>query len=67
MSENMRIYGKRYCATCEHLKSLDNGKVVDRNSNRWVCFDCKPEKKNVSQRKNAKSRKAPTVPTLRDK
>ena len=62
MSENMRTYGKRYCATCEHLKSLDNGKVVDPKSNRWVCFDCKP---NVSKRKTTKSRKAPTVPTLR--
>ena len=62
MSENMRTYGKRYCATCEHLKSLDNGKVVDPKSNRWVCYDCKP---NVSKRKTTKSRKAPTVSALR--
>lgn len=62
MSENMRIYGKRYCATCEHSKPLDHGKLVDPKSNRWVCYDCKP---NVSKRKTTKSRKASAVPTLR--
>ena len=65
MSENMRIYGKRYCASCEHLKSLDNGKVVDPKSNRWVCFDCKPKKKNVPKQKTTGSRKTSAVPTLR--
>ena len=65
MSENMRIYGKRYCANCEHSKPLDHGKLVDPKGNRWVCYDCKPKKKNVSKQKTIGSRKAAAVPTLR--
>lgn len=64
MSGNVRIYGKRYCATCEHSKSLDNGRVIDPKSNRWVCFDCKPENKNVPKQKATGSSKTSTVSTL---
>jgi hypothetical protein len=67
MSENVRIYGKRYCATCEHSKSLDNGRVIDPKSNRWVCFDCKPNKLNVQKQKTTRSSKTSTMPTLRSK
>jgi hypothetical protein len=62
MPENMRIYGKRYCATCEHSKPLDHGKLIDPNGNRWVCYDCKP---NVPKRKTTKGRKASALPALR--
>ena len=65
MSENMRIYGKRYCASCEHSKPLEQGKLVDPKGNRWVCFDCKPKKTNVPKRKTTQGRKAPAVPALR--
>ena len=64
MSENMRIYGKRFCANCEHSKSLDQGKLVDPKNNRWVCFDCKPQKKNVSKQKTIGGRESSAVPTL---
>jgi hypothetical protein len=64
MSENVRIYGKRYCATCEHSKSLENGRLIDPKSNRWVCFDCKPKNKNVSKQKPTGGSSPSTLPTL---
>jgi len=65
MSGNVRIYGKRYCATCEYSKSLDNGRVIDPKSNRWVCFDCKPENKNVPKQKAIRGSTTSAMPTLR--
>jgi len=60
MSNPIRVYGRRFCATCEHQKPLEDGVVKDAKINRWVCGDClqdartkREDKKNVQKQEAA--------------
>jgi hypothetical protein len=46
----IRIYGRRFCGSCECSKPLETGRVVDKRTERWLCFDCLKEN-NVSKQK----------------
>lgn len=47
----IKVYGKRFCATCGYSRNLDIGRVVDKKTDRWVCFPCieNPPPKDVSE------------------
>lgn len=46
----IRIYGRRYCGSCEHSKPLETGKVVDTRTDRWLCKDCLDERRVPKQK-----------------
>jgi len=59
MSNPIRVYGRKCCATCEHQKPLDGGKVKDPRTNRWVCGDCLLQQKSArEERKNVQKQEA---------
>lgn len=59
MSNQIKVYGRRFCGTCEHHKTLDGGKVKDPRTNRWVCGDCiQLEKVNREKKKNVQKQEA---------
>jgi hypothetical protein len=66
MSENLRSWGRRFCATCEHPKPLDGGKMIDPRHNRWKCADCinNPRIRDVSEQKDVGDGEDDSVPAL---
>jgi hypothetical protein len=36
----IRVYGRRFCGSCEHSKPLESGRVVDKRTGRWLCGEC---------------------------
>jgi len=45
----IRVYGRRYCGSCECSKPLETGRVVDQRADRWLCKECLEDRRVPKQ------------------